>query len=108
MRGKITAVLFIIVLLLTVAVVCTFLTEFDKQAENSAAGNNGDNSEIITVGPTPDAGIVETPHGWVKFTELIGVTEAELEGIKNDWITVPQLFQALGTELTMYDRISMM
>ena len=55
-----------------------------------------------------NAGIVETPHGWVKFTELIGVTEAELEGIKNDWITVPQLFQALGTELTMYDRISMM
>ena len=55
-----------------------------------------------------NAGIVETPNGWVKFTELIGVTEAELEGIKNDWITVPQLFQALGTEQTMYNRISMM
>jgi len=55
-----------------------------------------------------NAGVVETPNGWVKFTELIGVTESELQGIKNDWITVPQLFQALGTELTMYDRISMM
>ena len=55
-----------------------------------------------------NAGVVETPNGWVKFTQLIGVTEEELQGIKNNWITVPQLFQALGTEQTMYNRISMM
>ncbi|MBQ8591069.1 MAG: suppressor of fused domain protein [Firmicutes bacterium] len=55
-----------------------------------------------------NAGVIETPNGWVKFIELIGVTEAEIQGIKNDWITVPQLFQAMGTELTDYNRISMM
>ena len=55
-----------------------------------------------------NAGVIETPNGWVKFIELIGVTEAEIQGIKNDWITVPQLFQAMGNELTDYNRISMM
>lgn len=55
-----------------------------------------------------DAGVVETPNGWVKFTELIGVTEAELQGIKNGWISVPQLYEALGSDVTDYHRISMM
>jgi len=55
-----------------------------------------------------DAGVVETPNGWVKFTELIGVTAAELQGIENGWITVAQMYEALGSDCTDYDRVSMM
>ena len=55
-----------------------------------------------------NAGVVDTPNGWVKFTELIGVTEAELQGIKNGWISVAQLYEALGSDCTDYNRISMM
>ncbi|MBR2001318.1 MAG: suppressor of fused domain protein [Firmicutes bacterium] len=82
--------------------------EYIWSGQTTGIDANGTSNIVGFITRLDNAGIVETPHGWVKFTELIGVTEAELQGIKNDWITVPQLFQALGTEQTIYNRISMM
>lgn len=53
------------------------------------------------------AGIIETPNGWVKFVELIGVTEGELQAIMNKWLTPDQLYEALGSDLTDYQRDSL-
>lgn len=55
-----------------------------------------------------EAGVAETPNGWVKFTQLIGVTAAELQGIKNGWITPAQMYEALGSDCTDYNRRSML
>lgn len=40
MKGKITAVLFIVVFILVVAVVCTFLTSWDKAGNDEAQGED--------------------------------------------------------------------
>lgn len=68
MKGKITAVLFIIVFLLVVAVVFTFLTSLDRRRE--AAANEPVNNDVvvteITPTPAPTAEVV-MPTGAVPY-----------------------------------------
>ena len=66
MKGKITAVLFIIVFILVVAVICTFLTSFDTNPVPTPAGTD-DGPAIIqeptaeTPGPAPTLTPTMTP-----------------------------------------------
>lgn len=53
MKGKITAVLFIVVFILVVAVVCTFLTSWDKAGNDEAQGEDDGGSSVVVVMPTP-------------------------------------------------------
>ena len=55
----------------------------------------------------PDADVIGTPNGRVEFVELIGATDEELMAIMNKQITVEELYEELGTDVTSYDRASL-
>lgn len=49
---------------------------------------------------------IDTPNGEVVFVELIGATDSELQAIKNQQLRVKELYEKLGTDVTDYDRQS--
>lgn len=61
---------------------------------------------FITI-PDTDAKPMDTPNGKVEFVEFIGVTDAELKAIQNKTYTVEKLYEDLGTDVTSYDRESL-
>lgn len=60
---------------------------------------------FITV-PDRELGSIDTPNGKVDFVEFIGATNAELVAIQNKEITVRELCEKLGTDITSYHRES--
>lgn len=60
---------------------------------------------FITI-PDPQLNTINTPNGKVKFVEFIGVTNNELQAIKNKQINVRNLYEKLGTDVTSYNRDS--
>lgn len=50
---------------------------------------------------------LDTPNGKVEFVEFIGVTDRELLAIQHKETTVKELFAALGSEVTDYNRDSL-
>jgi hypothetical protein len=60
---------------------------------------------FITVPDTNVSGIV-TPNGKVDFVEFIGATDAELIKLKNKEMTVKELYEMLGSDVTDYSRTS--
>lgn len=60
---------------------------------------------FITVPETKLPGI-DTPNGKVLFVEFIGMTDAELLKIKNKECTVEEMYQKLGSDVTDYERSS--
>lgn len=60
---------------------------------------------LITI-PDTKAKEIETPNGKVIFVEFIGVTDAELKAILNKEIRVKDLYEKLGTDITDYNRNS--
>lgn len=56
--------------------------------------------------PDTRAKEIETPNGKVIFVEFIGVTDAELNAIINNEIKVKDLYEKLGTDITDYNRNS--
>ena len=61
---------------------------------------------FITVLDT-EVGEIDTPNGKVVFVEFIGATDAELLALKNKKITVKELYEKLGTDVTDYKRSSL-
>lgn len=49
---------------------------------------------------------IDTPNGKVSFVEFIGATDRELKAIKNKEIRVKELYEKLGTDVTDYNRQS--
>ena len=49
---------------------------------------------------------IDTPFGRVEFVEFIGATDAELRAVIDKELTVLQLREKLGTDITCYDRPS--
>ena len=47
-----------------------------------------------------------TQNGKVEFVEFIGVTDEELNAIKNKQITVEELYEKIGSDITNYNRNS--
>lgn len=60
---------------------------------------------FITV-PETKVEKIDTPNGEVVFVELIGATDSELQAIKNQQLRVKELYEKLGTDVTDYDRQS--
>ena len=51
---------------------------------------------------------INTPNGKVEFVEFIGVTNNELLAIRNKEINVKDLYKMLGTDVTDYNRLSVL
>ncbi len=60
---------------------------------------------FITVPDTVVSGI-DTPNGRVDFVEFIGAADDELIKLKNKELTVKELYEKLGTDITDYSRKS--
>ncbi len=58
---------------------------------------------FITV-PEKCVEMIETPNGKLNFVEFIGVTNSELIAIREKKITVIELYEKLGTDVTNYNR----
>lgn len=61
---------------------------------------------FITV-PDSKFQTLDTPNGKVQFVEFIGVTDKELLAVQHRETTVQELFAALGSEVTDYNRDSL-
>ena len=55
-----------------------------------------------------EAGEIVTPNGKVQFVKLIGATDAELKALCEKKITVPEIAEKLGSDLTDYTRESVL
>ena len=62
---------------------------------------------FITV-PDTKVNSIQTPNGKVDFVEFIGATDSELVKLKNKEITVKDLYESLGSDLTDYSRESVL
>lgn len=60
---------------------------------------------FITI-PDLQFNTIDTLNGKVDFVEFIGVTDNELQAIKNKQISVKDLYEKLGTDVTDYSRDS--
>lgn len=58
---------------------------------------------FITV-PDTDFQSIDTPNGKVDFVEFIGATDSELRAIYDGNITVKELYEKLGSDVTNYNR----
>lgn len=53
-----------------------------------------------------DMGTIDTVHGKVQFVQLVGATDAELKMLVDQKMSVPELAAKIGTDLTDYNRTS--
>ena len=60
---------------------------------------------FITI-PDRELQSLETPYGRVDFIAFIGVTEQELQAVMKKELTVKELYEKLGTDVTSYTRKS--
>lgn len=56
----------------------------------------------------PDTNLksINTPNGFVNFIEFVGVTNEELLALKRNEITVKELYEEIGNDVTDYNRKS--
>lgn len=47
---------------------------------------------------------IDTPNGKVQFVQFIGVTNKEIEAVKEGKLTVLELYEKLGSDVTSYNR----
>lgn len=60
---------------------------------------------LITI-EDPQFKSMDTPNGKVDFVEFIGVTDAELRAVMDKELTLGELYQKLGSDVTDYSRES--
>lgn len=60
---------------------------------------------FITI-PDPTVNTLDTPNGKVEFVEFIGVCDKELKAIMDEKITVKELYEKIGSDVTDYSRKS--
>ena len=77
-----------------------------KQKEGIDSEQKSKITGFITI---PDeAGEINTPNGKVIFVELLGATDSELNAIYDKKITVKELAQKIGSDITDYNRESLL
>ena len=78
---------------------------YTGQTEGIDAKQKSNITGFITI---PDSLVdsIETKNGKVDFVEFIGVTNDELKAIQNKVLTVKELYEKLGTDVTNYNRKS--
>ena len=55
-----------------------------------------------------EAGEIVTPNGKVQFVKLIGATDAELKALYEKKVTVKEVAEKIGSDLTDYTRESVL
>ena len=55
-----------------------------------------------------EAGEIMTPNGKVQFVKLIGATDAELKELYHKEITVKEIAEKIGSDLTDYSRTNVL
>ncbi len=78
---------------------------YTGQTEGIDCNRKSNITGFITV-PDSDLKSINTPHGKVDFVEFVGVTDNELKGIINKEIRVKELFEKIGSDITDYNRES--
>lgn len=73
-------------------------TGIDTQQKSNITG-------FITI-PDIKANIIDTPNGKVGFVEFVGATDKELKAIMNKEIEVEELYKKIGSDITNYNRES--
>ena len=61
---------------------------------------------FITI-PDTDVAPISTPNGYVEFVEFIGANNNELIALKNQELTVKELYEKMGKDVTNYHRDSL-
>ena len=56
--------------------------------------------------PDTSFNIIDTPNGKVKFVQFVGVTDNELSSIINKELSVKELYNKIGTDVTSFNRES--
>lgn len=49
---------------------------------------------------------IDTPYGKINFVCFVGVTKSEITAKRNKEITVKELYEKIGTDITDYNRMS--
>ena len=62
---------------------------------------------FITI-PDKEFNSIDTPNGKVEFVEFIGATNAELIALKNKEIDVKTIYDKIGSDVTNYNRESVL
>ena len=78
---------------------------YTGQTEGIDGSQQSELTGFITI-PDVKANDLYTPNGKVTFVEFIGVTDKELQSIINKEISVRELYEKLGTDITDYMRTS--
>lgn len=78
---------------------------YSGQVEGIDARNHSNLTGFITV-PDTTFKTLNTPNGKVEFVEFIGATDAELKAVLNKELTVKQLYEKIGNDITNYHRDS--
>lgn len=78
---------------------------YSGQTEGMDAEAKSNITGFITI-PDTKFNSINTPNGKVDFVEFIGVTDAELVAIKNKELDVKSLYEKIGSDITDYDRES--
>lgn len=78
---------------------------YSGQTEGMDAEAKSNITGVITI-PDTKFNSINTPNGKVDFVEFIGVTDAELVAIKNKELDVKSLYEKIGSDITDYDRES--
>lgn len=78
---------------------------YTGQQEGIDVENKSNITGFITI-PDNEFNSLNTPNGKVDFVELIGVTDSELVSVKNKEMNVKALYEKLGSDITDYNRAS--
>lgn len=78
---------------------------YTGQTQGIDARKQSNITGFITI-PDREIKSIKTPHGSLDFVEFIGATDAELTAIRNKELNVKELYEKLGTDITAYDRAS--
>ncbi len=78
---------------------------YTGQKEGMDACKKSNITGFITI-PDRDVKPIVTPNGSVEFVEFIGVTDAEVSAVHRRDLTVKELYERLGTDVTSYGRES--
>ncbi len=78
---------------------------YTGQTEGVDCNRKSNITGFITV-PDDKFHEIDTPNGKVCFVEFVGATDSELKAIQNSQIRVKELYEKIGSDITNYNRDS--
>lgn len=78
---------------------------YTGQTQGIDVGKKSNITGFIMI-PDTSFNSIGTPNGKLDFVEFIGATDAELRALKNKELSVQELYSKIGTDITSYNRQS--